>query len=80
MARDSDPVLVQGVITTEFNLDLEYMSLMSDKEIHDFNSKFWLIHQEEFSNPYIQENSRCRILQWQELNYEKAREQITKAN
>lgn len=76
----SDPVLVQGVITTELNLDRDFLSLATDKEIYDFNSDFWERHREDFISPYIEKYSRCRILQWQELNYEKAREQITKAN
>lgn len=77
---DPNPVLLQGVITTDINLDLEFLPLHTDKDIHDFNWRFWEKHERDFDSPYMKENSMCRILQWQELNYEKAREQITKAN
>lgn len=80
MATDSQPILSQGIVTLDQNLDFTYLSLSTDKEIYDFNKIFWEEHREDFTNPYIQDYSHCRIIHWQELNYEKAREQITKEN
>lgn len=80
MAVGSEPVLSQGVVTIEQNLDFTYMAFTTDKEIYDFNRTFWEEHQGDFTNPYIQDKSHCRIIHWKELDYEKAREQITKAN